>query len=135
MGAFLDLFAQGARRLSDFEPLFTPDAEHPYLFDQLKQIAIYSDCLGDSHWSEPCEVIDKALAQNLVAIARLLAPEQEVISLEVELWIKHVAPHLTGTREAAETALESWYAEMQRHQLVPGGENAMSEFIHRSVEG
>jgi len=135
MGAFLDLFAQGARRLGDFEPLFMPDAEHTHLFDQLKQIAIYSDCLGDSHWSEPCEVIDKALARNLVAVARLLAREHEVTSLEIELWIKHVAPYLTGSREAAETALESWYAEMQRHQLIAGGENAMSEFIHPSAEG
>ncbi|WP_152551782.1 AbiV family abortive infection protein [Ralstonia pseudosolanacearum] len=36
----------GMIKLDDLRPLFEPDAEHPYILDQLKQIAFYTDSLG-----------------------------------------------------------------------------------------
>jgi AbiV family abortive infection protein len=46
LGSLFDLFARGARKLDEFRDLFSGNAEHPYLLDQLKQIGFYTDCLG-----------------------------------------------------------------------------------------
>lgn len=135
MATFLDLFLMGARRLDQFAPLFDQASDHPHVVDQLKQIALYSDCLGDAHWSEPQEVIDQSLARSLVFSATVLAKEKEVTACEIELWVKHVGPHLHGNRELAERGLETWYAEMQRHGLAPEGRNAMAQFVNEGVEG
>jgi AbiV family abortive infection protein len=135
MGAFLDLFIQGARRLDHFAPLFDQAAEHPHLIDQIKQLALYSDCLGDAHWSEPQEVIDESLARSMVLMASLLSKDKEVLSIEIELWVRYVAPHLHGNRETAERSLEMWYAEMQRRGLAPEGRNAMAQFVNEGVTG
>jgi AbiV family abortive infection protein len=135
MGAFLDLFLKGARRLDQFAPLFDQAADHPHLIDQVKQLALYSDCLGDAHWSEPHEVIDESLARSMVLMASLLSKGKEVSPLEIELWVTHVGPHLHGNREAAERGLETWYAEMQRQGLAPEGRNAMAQFVNEGVSG
>lgn len=63
------LVAAGARSLDDFSPLFSKGAYHPFLLDQVKQISLYTDCLGDAHWSEPAEVINEDLAKMLVRSA------------------------------------------------------------------
>jgi len=55
----IELVRKGARKLDDFVSLFCDQADHTLLLDQLKQIALYTDCLGDCHWSEPDQVIDK----------------------------------------------------------------------------
>lgn len=135
MGAFLDLFLKGARRLDHFAPLFDPAAEHPHLIDQVKQLALYSDCLGNAHWSEPHEVIDESLARSMVLMASLVSKDKEVSTLEIELWVKHVGPHLHGNREAAERGLETWYVEMQRRGLALEGRNAMAQFVNEGVGG
>ena len=103
--------------------------------DQVKQIALYSDCLGEGHWSEPAEVIGGPLAQSLVACAQLLARGGQVTQLEIELWVEHVGPHLHGPRWRAEQALEAWYAEMQRHGLAPSGPNSMARFVRAGADG
>ncbi len=43
------LVMEGARRLDDFRPIFELEDEHPYIFDQVKQISCYTDCLGKAH--------------------------------------------------------------------------------------
>jgi AbiV family abortive infection protein len=123
------LVGQGARRLQDFASLFSEDSDHPYILDQVKQIGIYTDCLGKAHWSEPSEVIDEKLAQTLVATAALLARDKEITAAEIDLWVKVVGPHLNGTRANAEAALQEWYVQMQYLGLAPAGENEMRTFI------
>src|SRR5207302_7669507 len=98
-----------------------------------KQIALYSDCLGDAHWSEPAEVIEETLASGMVMTAQILAVGKEVTPLEIELWVKHVGPHLYGPRKDAERALEAWYAEMQRQGLAAEGQNGMAQFINEGI--
>jgi hypothetical protein len=58
-----------------------------------------------------------------------------VSSLEIELWVKHVGPHLHGNRESAERGLEMWYAVMERRGLAPEGRNAMAQFVNDGVSG
>lgn len=127
------LFAQGARKLDDFQALFNKEADHPYLLDQIKQIGFYTDCLGEAHWSIPEEVIDEDLASMLVQIAELFARDREITPLEIELWIKHLGPVLMTEVMCMKGALENWYAEMQQLGLASPGTNEMKDFIRRGI--
>jgi AbiV family abortive infection protein len=86
------LVASGARKLDDMRPIFDEISDHPHLLDQVKQIAFYTDCLGEAHWSEPSQVIDSDLARSLVQTAEILAKSRDVTTREMELWVKHMAP-------------------------------------------
>lgn len=125
----LQLLLKGARKLDDFKELFHDDAEHPFLLDQIKQIGLYSDCLGKAHWSIPAEVIDKSLATMLVSTANILGQEKEHTETEIQLWIRHMAPVQRRPKEHAEHALALWYKDMQKHGLMPDGRNEMEDFI------
>jgi AbiV family abortive infection protein len=133
MGGLLEMFARGARKLDDFIGLFSKDAEHPYLLDQLKQLGFYTDCLGVAHWSEPEAVIDEGLARQLVRTAEVLAKSKETSPTEIELWVKHLAPVWNQDPGWMRKALENWYEDMQRHGLAPEGGNAMREFVRAGV--
>ena len=115
------LYREGARQLDDFRDLFRLDAEHPYLLDQIKQIGLYTDCLGKAHWSEPSAVIDKALAEALIQIAELFVKEGDVEVKEVELWIKHMGKVRGKNLIDQKEALMRWYAEMIELDLTPKG--------------
>ena len=129
------LVAQGARRLDDFQPLFDENSDHPYVLDQLKQIGFYTDCLGNSHWSIPEEVIDEQLARMLVKIASIFAKDTETTPKEIELWIKHIGPVWMSNAAWMKKALANWYTEMQQHGLVSEGENEMEKFIYTGISG
>lgn len=107
------LVAEGARQLDDFKALFQSDAEHPYILDHIKQIGFYTDCLGEAHWSEPNDVIDKELARMLVQTARLFLSDKEIQAKEIELWVKHMGKVKDSDLRAQKDALSNWYAEMQ----------------------
>ena len=117
------LIMKGARRLDDFRPLFEPEAEHTYILDQVKQISFYTDCLGEAHWSEPTEVVDKELATMLVQIAKIFASKNEVTVKEIELWTKHIGRSKNGTLKEQKESLLHWYAEMQELGLAPKEQN------------
>lgn len=92
----LELAAKGAKTLEDMRPTVDPNSDHPAVLDTIKQIAFYTDCYGDAHWSEPHDVIDEKLCHSIIAAARVLLPQSEVTRQEVELWIEHVGPHADG---------------------------------------
>jgi AbiV family abortive infection protein len=86
------LVAQGARQLYELRDVVERDAEHTALLDSVKQIAIYIDCYGNAHWSEPSTVIDEYLAESLVKIAEALCRDETVATREIELWVEHLGP-------------------------------------------
>lgn len=128
-GAFIELVARGARHLDDFAPLYHKDAEQPYLLDQLKQIAFYTDCLGKAHWAEPGIVIEKQLAETLVTNAELLLHRQEVTVREIELWIEHLGPVWMSDVAWMKKALANWYAAMHAEGLTPENPESMARFV------
>lgn len=128
-----DLVAQGARKLDDFHPLVDHTSDHPEALNTIKQLGFYTDCLGDAHWSMPEEVIDAALATQLVTSAEILAPERNISVRELELWVKHMSPIWNTTGEWMKKALVNWYADMQAEGLVPPGENAMATFVRSGL--
>lgn len=133
MGIFSELFAKGARRLDEFASMFDPNADHPKLIDQVKQLGFYSDCLGDVRWSEPALVIDEPLARVMVLNAGLLSKTSETTTREIELWIRHVGPRLYGNADEAVRGLEGYWAAMQEAGLAPAGPNGMATFIREGI--
>lgn len=133
------LVAEGARNLDDFSPLFSTGADHPFLLDKVKQISLYTDCLGDMNWSEPAEVINEDLAKMLVRIARVLSKHPDTTTKEIELWIKHMKPYI-GSGAAtdyggAKQALLAWYADLKEHGLATHGDDEIEAFIRGSSDG
>lgn len=100
-----DLVRSGAKVLDDFRKI-VEGGEHAFVLDSVKQISIYTDCLGSGgNWSDPDNVIDKELAQGLVDTADLLSRRKDVSVREIELWIEIVRPH-NGTPEMARAVIE-----------------------------
>ena len=128
-----DLVKSGARKLEDFRPIFEKDAEHTFLLDQVKQIGFYTDCLGDSNWSIPENVIDEGLSKMMVGLAKIFASGKTITDKEIDLWIKHIGPVWKQNMGWMQQALKNWYCEMQECGLAPEGENAMEEFIRGNI--
>ena len=122
------LVLEGAQQLDDFRELFSPDAEHPYILEQIKQISFYTDCLGKAHWSEPSMVIDKELAKMLLQIARIFVKDREMQVKEIELWIKHMSKVEYDDYIGQKEALMHWYAEMIELGLTPK-ESKFEDFV------
>lgn len=136
MWTFPSLVAAGARALEDFRPLFSPGAEHPYKLDQLKQIAFYTDCLGNAHWSNPEEVIDESLAQSIAQTAKILAGSPTHTEKEITLWIEYMAPAFASNDlELMKHAFTSWYQAMETNGLMPSGAGPGLESFIRGPQG
>ena len=133
MAPIVDFLRSGARKLEDFAPLYDPDAHHPLVFDQLKQLGFYTDCLADAHWSDPVEVIDESLARAIVLTANILSRGDEKQELELELWVKHIGPVWRSDSAWMQKATEDWYEDMQKHGLIAEGPNRMREFIRTGL--
>ena len=127
-----ELIMKGARELDDFASLVAQDVEHPALLDQVKQIATYTDCLGDRHWSNPDTVINRDLASQVVRTAELLSHRDDVSAREMELWIEHVQPVWMGRKELMEKAVVDWHAALQAEGLKAEDQDGMEKFI---IEG
>lgn len=84
----------GARTLGGMAAATDTDAEHTWLLDALKQIALYTDCLGEANWSVPTEVIDEELVRALIASAEMMWGGRPVSKREIELWVEIVGPHV-----------------------------------------
>jgi len=86
------LVAEGARTLHDMASAVDKDGEHAALLDALKQLAFYTDCLGDRHWSIPAEVVDADLARSMLVSAEMMWGANPVTERELELWFELVGP-------------------------------------------
>jgi AbiV family abortive infection protein len=127
---FPQLFANGARQLEQFRPMFAENADHTAMLDNLKQLGFYTDCLGEAHWARPTEVIDAELAQQLVSVAKLLSRPSEHSAQEVALWVKHIGPVWKQDMVWMKQALINWQDAMYREGLSKTHVGEMSEFVH-----
>lgn len=125
------LAAAGARRIDDFRMAFDGRGSHPTEVDALKQLAFYTDCLGKAHWSVPSAVVDKALAEQLVGTAKVLARgrNHKHTAREVELWIEIMGPVMDQPLGAMKSALRRWYDAMREAGLTDTDANAVESFI------
>ena len=100
-----NLVAKGARDLDSLRPATDASAGHTALLDQIKQLGLYTDCLGDAHWSEPEKFVDENMSRPLVEIADIFARSEVVTVKEIELWVKHMRPAYWTSFEQMQTAL------------------------------
>lgn len=91
-----------------------PNAEHTGLLDALKQVSLYTDCLGDWHWSVPNDVIDEELARSMIKSAEMMWGGRAITEREVELWAQIVGPHYNQRSMAA--AVVQW-----QHAMITEG--------------
>ena len=112
-----ELYRDGARTLESLRLAATPSAAHTALLDQLKQISLYVDCLGNANWSEPEGVIDESLSRSIVSTADMLAKGGTITELEIQLWIEHMSPTYDQSLERQKISLQSWYGAMKENGL------------------
>lgn len=127
----LDLAMKGARTLDDFIPVFDDTADHPYVLDQLKQVAIYTDCLGKANWSTPERVIAKDSALAMIANAEIFASRKAVRSEEIELWIEYMGPAMRRPLSVArmKKAFQSWYHAASERGFLDPNNQIMKSFV------
>lgn len=128
------LVAKGARQLEDFRPLFDEMSDHPFVLDQIKQLGFYTDCLGNTNWSTPADVVDEQLARRLVKISQLMAGHSNHTEREIELWIEHIGPVWKKDMSWMKRGLINWYSAMQAEGLALEGHNRMATFVQDGTE-
>ena len=121
--------AKGARTLEELRPATERDGEHTFTLDNLKQLSLYTDCLGAGNWAEPERTVDRGLAQALVVTADVLARSKTVTAEEMEIWNKHMAPVQGGSLETMKGALRNWYLEMRQAGLWDADMATVEAFI------
>ncbi|MDA3837701.1 MAG: AbiV family abortive infection protein [Candidatus Delongbacteria bacterium] len=126
----VDLILKGANKLSDFSTVTDENADHPHVLDQLKQVALYTDCLGDAHWSIPEKAIDKELARNIIRVAGVFSKKSKHTQEEVDLWIKHIGPSHKSSQSVQNGALLKWFNEMKEKGLIREGQIQFEEFVN-----
>ena len=129
-----DLVAKGARDLDSLLPATDASAGHTALLDQIKQLGLYTDCLGDAHWSEPEKFVDENMSRPLVEIADMFARNEVVTVKEIELWVKHMRPAHGTSFEQMQTALLDWVAAMRENNLLEDEDFPMEAFIRGDQE-
>lgn len=81
-----DLVDQGPTSVEKLLSFAHPDSPHPGLFEQLKQLGFYTDCVDDGRWIEPTAAISEELAERLItAASRILAADKEVLTEDIAL--------------------------------------------------
>ncbi|WP_242392002.1 AbiV family abortive infection protein [Anaeromyxobacter oryzisoli] len=107
---FPSMVGEGARKLDEFRALFDGSSNHPLLADQLKQLGLYTDCVGQRRWSVPTALIDEGPARAMVETARVMArkPEHPVTVRELELWREHLGAVQGAGFETQKRALACW---------------------------
>jgi AbiV family abortive infection protein len=122
-----ELAAKGARTLEDLRPIYDSNSDHPAVLDTVKQIALYTDCYGKAHWSEPDAVIDEQLARNIVTTAQVLSEKAAVTTREIELWIEHLSG-VWNTPQASDGLL-AFYRAMQTEGLTGHQPEKIESFL------
>jgi AbiV family abortive infection protein len=119
---FSDEVRTGARTLNDFNKLYDRESDHPEVLDTVKQVALYVDCHGEGHWSQPDIVIDQATAAAVVRISGVMLPKERVTVREIELWVEHI-----GSDWNNRMAIGKYYA-FERAMIEEGlSENTLEE--------
>ena len=126
-----DLAMKGARTLDDFAHVFDDASDHPYVLDQLKQVAMYTDCLGKANWSKPDRVIGKDLALIILRTAGIFASRKTVTSEEIELWIHYMGPVLRQGVSVMwiKKAFQTWYHAAAEKGFLDPDDQLMKTFV------
>jgi len=94
----------------------------PLLLDSLKQISIYCDCYGKSHWSLPSEVIEKDLAELIMVSSKILNLSGQFTLLDseegVRLWKNHMEGCFSVGYVTANNKIVEFFAKAYNQGLL-----------------
>jgi AbiV family abortive infection protein len=124
-----DLVSKGSNTLDELKKMFAEEAEHPKILNVLKQISLYTECVGKAKWVYPDEVITKEIAEAKLQSARILCPEKEVTPLELDLWQKYLKPVWKTDMKSMRKAIIEWNRAMEKHGLDSYDEEIMTDFV------
>lgn len=128
-----ELVKAGTRQLDELRPIVDMDSDHPRILDDLKQLAFYTDIFSARKWIIPSKVVDKALANTFLNIAKVLCKKEGGVMTseqELELWIKHVKPVWKKDMLSMKQALINCYNEAESLGLMSEGETKkMIDFL------
>lgn len=126
---FPELFAKGARKLSQFQPMYERGSDHPALLDNMKQLGFYTDCLGKARWARPIDAINADLASQIVLAATVMCRPSKHSTREVELWMEHVGPVWKKDASWMKKAVLDWQDAMHREGLSKTPVEKLAEFV------
>ena len=127
------LVAAGARTMKGMASAIDSEAEHAALLDGVKQVSLYTDCLGDRHWSIPEKVVSESLARSMIASAEAMWGAEAISLREVELWGQIVGPHYS--KPTMGQAVLQWQAAMVAEGLSDTPVEALAAFIKGAPQG
>jgi len=125
----VDMILEGARSLEDLSKIADPSSDHPKILDQLKQVALYTDCLDSAHWSFPEEVVDKDLAAGILRAADIFSRKQDCAEEHISLWMKHMLPVKNQSQSIQNQALLNWFNEMKDKGYMVEGDIPFGNFL------
>jgi AbiV family abortive infection protein len=131
--SFHDYVDKEANNIENFRPIFE-DNDHAQIFDQLKQLVIYTDLFKNGNWSSPDKVITKEIAASILTTAKTFAGKDEqamTTENELELWTKHLKPVWKKDMLKMKQALIKCYNEAEELGLLTGSANTkeMIDFL------
>ncbi len=123
------LAAEGARTLEQLRAATEAKGEHTALLDAVKQLAFYSDCLGENaRWSNPEDAVEPQLAASILGVAKLLNRDKVTEVRELELWVKLVGPHYA--KPSMVDALLNFQRQMFEEGLTDIPMETMEAFVY-----
>jgi len=125
----VDLMLGGAKSLEELSRIADPSSDHPQILDQLKQVALYTDCLGSAHWSFPEEVVDQDISAGILRTAEVFSKKQDCTEDHIFLWIEHMLPVKNQPQAIQNQALLNWFKEMKDRGYMTEGEIEFKDFL------
>ena len=131
--AFPDYVYRETNNVEDFRPLFD-NSDHGQVFDQLKQLSIYTDLFKNGNWSSPDKVITKEIATSILSTVKLFIDKDEQAMTtedELKLWVKHLKPVWKKDMLKMKQALINCYNEAEESGVLSGsaGTKEMIDFL------
>jgi AbiV family abortive infection protein len=131
--AVSDYVVQNKNNIEDFRPIFDSN-DHGQVFDQLKQLAIYTDLFKNDNWSSPDKVITIEIAISVLTTARTFVGKGEqamTTEKELELWVKYLKPVWKKDILDMKQALINCYNEAEEVGVLSGSTNTkdMIDFL------
>jgi hypothetical protein len=133
--AFVHEYAEAHGRPPDKLDQLAPhvaDEITPKRIEQLKQLLLYTDAVGDCRWTSPDDIADEDSSRSVVLIAsRIVGTELGAMTsaAELRLWVKHLGPVLwSADYESKKLALLACYQEAAASGVLRGSAELVDGF-------
>jgi len=113
---------KGQGLIDALEKHSSKDIQQPQLLETLKQLSLYTDCVGSGRWMSPCQIAEdtiKRFAESLVKIAEFHSSIHHRTVRDIEILIECVKPVKHQPKEVIEYAMAEYMRKLQQEGLMP----------------